>query len=155
MATRGTVIVLDAMNVQVVCPNNTSINVLWSYVLPGDWMDKNSTIRLTLITTSTISANVKRLYCYFGAFNFASYPQTLSYASYNYLRTVSNRNSKTAQVSETINAFGPLSQIGLPTYGAINTNNPVTISVAFQKDAAAVAAGESATIEKVLLELLP
>ena len=156
MATRGTVIVLDAMNTQVVCPNNTVENTIWSYVLPGGWMKENSGIRLSIISTVTASANMKRLRGYFGGFLFLSAGQNGGTSkTYYFQRTVLNRNSLNAQISENENCTILGSSVDAVVTGTVNTANDITMSITIQKDAAAVAAGNVAAVEKITLEFLP
>jgi len=151
MATRGTTLVLDTSNIQIVAPLDTNENLLWSYVLPGKWMKESSQIWLTIIFKVNGFGGDNRLRGYFGSFLFLNNTQNTGSLSFYYRRSVANRGNLVTQISEDISYTNAASSGGTPSVGNVDTTIDTTISLTLQK-----ATGTNAcSLERVTLEFLP
>lgn len=152
MTTRGTVIVLDAMNVQVATPASLSEITVYQYTVPSTFFKLNSTLRLTMLVSCGNVGGNRQVRGYFGGVNFLDFlnaaSSTLGIAIQ---RTITNRNSKTIQISEGLNSTGLGISTGAVQTLAINTNTDNVLSITLQKNATTL----DLALEKVTLELLP
>ena len=151
MATRGTVIVLDASTVHYVCPNNTAENLAWTYTIPGGWFKQSSGISLNMLVNFTSNANFKYFRAYFGGVRFMEFTPPSGNQTAKINRMVFNSNSLNSQISEP-QIWGNI-VIGnqAPVTMAVNTASDVVINVTCQKTTAT----DAMIIEWLYLNFLP
>lgn len=150
----GFPIAIYRLNTTVTAPADTNENTLATVQIPANSMGANGVLRVSVMASLTNNANAKTISARFGGTVFAqqSYP---SVALIKAQSQIQNRNSATSQVSagSTSGAsWSPStsSASGVTTY-TIDTTLAQTLSITAQK----ATAGDTITLESLLVELIP
>lgn len=149
---RGESLTLGRQHTQVLAPNDTVENALFTLALPPNTMGANDTIRVSAIFSfGAGSANSKVLRCKLGTmelFGNQDVNQATTLGLRRFVR-VSARNSQTAQIAD-----GGVVDFGADTVGpVVGSNNMAaaqTLTITVQK----ANASDVVALESVLVELL-
>lgn len=149
--------VLCQSAVQVTAPADTTEDTLYTCTIPANAMGANGSVRLSTSLTYTASANLKTVRVRFGGASgtiVSALSSTATDADVTLVTTVSNRNAANSQYgvltnypSFTAGGVGFVAYSGSP---AVDTTSSTTLVVTCQK----VTAGETCSLERILVELL-
>lgn len=140
---------LAQSNVQLLTPNNTSENVLWSYVIPGGTLGPSGTLRITSIWSCTSNANNKTVYTKFGGSLLGSNNFTTA-QSYKEERSVSNRNNQAAQLA----FIGASGGYGITSSAVSNLSIDTTLDQTISLSATKANGPDVLALESVIVEVL-
>lgn len=137
---------------EVICPNNTSNNVLVAVTIPAEIMRKNSVIRWRVRTSEDNNANTKTLAVRFGGGVINCYSAGISaVVSRQIVGEIENLNSRYHQRCTPINVsqtMGSLTQAWV--YGNVDTTNDQLLTIELKKATAA----DYFAIQSVYVEVL-
>lgn len=142
----NTVKVLAAQNTEVVSPNSTGENTVYSFIVPGGTIGTNGSLRISTQFTCTNNANTKTLRIKFGGVTLLSTSAVNAAGAVQFLK-IANRDSVSAQISGVV-ASGPSGTI---TTTSIDTSIAQNIEVTVQK----ANAGDTLILQSVIIEHLP
>lgn len=142
----NTVKVLAVQNTEVVSPNDTNENMVYSFTVPGGTMGINDSLRISTQFTCTNNANAKTLRVKFGGVTLMTNSAANSAGAGQFLK-IANRNSVSAQIRGVISS-GTTGTIGT---AAIDTSTAQNIEVTVQK----ANAGDTIALQSVIIEHLP
>lgn len=142
----GLQLTIAQQHTAVTCPADTNENTLFSYAVPGGMMGPNDSLRVSVVVSTTNSANNKTLRLKFGGTQVRAIVYTTSAQATSSVR-ISNRNTLTQQV---IQIQGDGTSTSTANTASQDTSTPTPIILTGQ-----LALGtESLVLESVLVELI-
>lgn len=132
-------------------PANTSENTLFTFTVPANTLGKNGMLRVTTEWTCTNNANIKTVRMRFGAGGVVAMERVLTSASLAVVQSkLSNRNGAASQVTYSTANLDSSTSSEFRTSTA-DTAIDQTFVITGQK----VTAGDTLTVETILVEIIP
>jgi hypothetical protein len=146
------ILILDRSAVPVLCPADTTEDILATITIPAGAMGANGRIRITHEWSWTNDANAKTCKVRFGgAAGTAYHSSSLTTQTPMKVTTeIANRNSASSQFGSSLVLFGVTGITSLTTTSAVDTTAATTIVITGQK----AASGDTLTLESYLVELM-
>ena len=142
---------IDSSGTKVTVSGTTTATQVYSKVIEGGLLGANGYLELITLWSGSSSANLKTPLIALGGtvFNSVGLSTSESVQHYSIIRNRNNINSQVAFIY-TLGASFASSGSG-PQLGSLNTNDPQTLRLTLQLDAGAVSAGETYSLESVIL----